>query len=51
MSLGGEALINVLVQGMWKKVEGCVLDVCITDTDQPTYRGLTLEKVPEQQAK
>ena len=48
---GDDARGDVLVHGLWKKGEGCVLDVRITDTDQPTYRGSSSEKVLERQAK
>ena len=42
---------DVLVHGLWKQGEGYVLDVHITDTDQPTYRGSSSEKVLVRQAK
>ena len=48
---GDNARGDVLVHGLWKKEEGCVLDVRITDTDQPTYRGSSTENVLERQAK
>ena len=48
---GDDARGDILVHGLWKKGEGCVLDVRITDTDQPTYRGSSSEKVLERQAK
>jgi hypothetical protein len=50
-TLGNEARGDVLVHSLWKRGESCVLDVRITDTDQPAYRGTSSEKVLERQAK
>ena len=48
---GDRARGDVLVHRLWKRGEGYVLDVRITDTDQPTYRGSSSEKVLERQVK
>ena len=36
---------DLLVQGLWDKHTACVLDIRVTDTDQPSYRGSTPEQV------
>ena len=36
---------DLLVQGLWEKNTACVLDIRVTDTDQPAYRGSTPEQV------
>ena len=50
-SLCDENYDKILVHGLWKKGEGCVLDVYITDTDSPAYWGSTSEKALERHAK
>ena len=44
---GKESRGDVLVRGLWETVSSCVLDICITDTDQPSYKDQTLKKVLE----
>ena len=38
---GKEARGDVLVYGLWETGTSCVLDVCISDTDQPSYKDDT----------
>ena len=44
---GKEARGDVLVYGLWETGTSCVLDVCITDTDQPSYKDDSSKKVLE----
>ena len=42
---------DLLVRGLWEKNTACVLDIRVTDTDQPAYRGSTPEQVVAAQEK
>ena len=44
---GKESRGNVLVRGLWETGSACVLDICITDTDQPSYKDDSSKKVLE----
>ena len=44
---GKEARGDVLIHGLWETGTLCVLDVCITDTDQPSYKDDSSKKVLE----
>ena len=44
---GKEARGNILVRGLWETGSLCVLDICIRDTDQPSYKDQTSKKVLE----
>ena len=44
---GKEARGDVLVRGLWETGSSCVLDICITDTDAPSYKDQTSKKVLE----
>ena len=35
------------IQGLWKRGEVCILDICVTDTDTKAYKGLSLRTVLE----
>jgi hypothetical protein len=50
-ALGDESRGDVLVHSLWKRGESCVLDVRITDTDAPVYRGKSSENVLAMHAK
>ena len=39
------------MRGLWEKNKACVLDIRVTDTDQPAYRGSTPEQVVAAQEK
>ena len=45
--VGKEARGDVLVRGLWETGCSCVLDICITDTDHPSYKDQTSKKVLE----
>jgi hypothetical protein len=49
--LGDGARGDVEVYGLWKKGEGCVLDIQVTDTDAKSYASSSSEKVLERAAK
>jgi hypothetical protein len=38
---------NVKIQGMLKRVAECIFDVCVTNTDTPSYRANDPSKVLE----
>ena len=38
---GKESREDVLVHGLWETGSSCVLDICITDTDAPSYADKT----------
>ena len=42
---------DVLVHGLWETGSSCVLNICITDTDAPSYSDKTSKKVLETHAK
>ena len=44
---GKEARGDDLVRGLWETRCSCVLDICITDTDQPSYNDDSSKKVLE----
>ena len=48
---GGEVMANLRgdigVHGFWKKGSSCIFDVRVTDTDQPSQRGMAPDKVLE----
>ena len=48
---GEEARGDVLVHGLWETGSGCVLDICITDTDTNSYADKTSKKVLETHVK
>ena len=48
---GNEARGDVLVHSLWEKGSGCVLDICVTDTDARSYQSITSRKVLERAAK
>ena len=48
---GDEARGDVLVYGLWRKGQGCVLDVRVTDTDAKSYQSSSSAKVLEAAAK
>ena len=50
-ALGDEARGNVLVQGLWERGSGYLLDIRITDTDASSYLSQTSKKVLERTAK
>ena len=35
------------IQGLCKRGETCILDICVTDTDAKAYKGLSLRTVLE----
>ena len=41
----------MLVNGLWERGIGCVLDIRFTDTDAPSYKDFTSAKVLERAAK
>ena len=46
-----EARGDVLVHGLWETGSGCVLDICISDTDARSYADKTSKRVLEDHAK
>ena len=48
---GDEARGDVMVHGLWKKGESCILDVRVTDTDAKSYRATSSAKVLEKAAR
>ena len=48
---GKEARGDVLVYGLWETGTSCVLVVCISDTDQPSYKDDSSKKVLEAHVK
>ena len=48
---GDEARGDVLVHGLWKRGEDCVLDIRVTDTDAKSYSSSSSAKVLEKAAK
>ena len=48
---GNETRGNVLVHGLWETGRGCVLDICISDTDAKSYADKTPKTVLENHAK
>ena len=48
---GDEARGDVMVHGLWKKGESCILDVRVTDTDAKSYRATSSAKVLERAAR
>ena len=41
----------MLFHGRWERGSGCVLDICITDIDAPSYKDFSPAKVPKRPAK
>ena len=48
---GQEARGDVLVHGLWETGSGCILDICISDTDARSYADKTSKQVLEDHAK
>ena len=48
---GAKARGNVLVHGLWETGSGCVLDICISDTDAKSYADKSSKTVLENHAK
>ena len=42
---------DLLVNSLWERQTGCIIDTRVTDTDQPTYLGTSPEKVLHSQEK
>ena len=49
--MGDEARGDVAIQGIWKRGETCILDICVTDTDAKAYKGLSSRTVLEAAAR
>ena len=48
---GDDARGDVMIHGLWKKGEACILDVRVTDTDAKSYRSSSSAKVLEKAAR
>ena len=45
--MGDKARGDLAIQGLWKRGETCILDICVTDTDAKAYRHLFSRAVLE----
>ena len=49
--MGDKTRGDVAIQGLWKRGETCILDICVTDTDTKAYKVLSLRGVIEAPAR